>query len=187
MLTPISVTLTYAEMMIAAQIGIMRLVQDLKLNCKPEHGADPVLGVWQTAVISCLGEMGVAKHLDRFWAGAIGNFFAADVGLAHQVRATDHEHGRLLLHDKDKDHMPYVLARVRLNVVTLVGWLYAREGKRQDWWGTLPGQPHRPCFIVPNNALHDMSEMPWDDVVITNCNVATIGTSAIEQRDLRAS
>ena len=117
--------------------------------------------IWHTDAISCLGEMAVAKHLDHFWAGAIGDYNAADVSTFYQVRATDWPNGRLFVYPDDKDHMPYVLARVQDNIVTLVGWVYGREGKLKEYWQEVTAKrPGRFAFFVPDEALHDIGEIP---------------------------
>ena len=156
----IVITLTWSEICLASHVATMRRVQNMKLGTARRYGDDDFDGVWQTDVISCMAEMGLAKHLDRFWSGAIGNYGAADVGLHHQVRSTEWAGGRLILHPDDSDAMPYVLARVRQNKVMLVGWVYGHEGKRQDWWSAPQAHPNRVAFFVPNDELHDITELP---------------------------
>lgn len=157
----IIVTLTWSEVLFAAQAAAMRRVQGMKHSLAQCHGGGPRAdALWQIDAISCLGEMALAKHLDRFWSATIGDVTSADVGTFYQVRATEWANGRLILHPEDKDDQPYVLARVRENIVTLVGWVYARDGKRQDYWSAPPTNPDRLAFFVPNGALHDMTEIP---------------------------
>jgi hypothetical protein len=158
----IIVTLTWSEVLFAAQAASMRRVQGMKYNRAQCYGGGPSAdSLWQIDSIACLGEMALAKHLDRFWSASIGDVTAADIGTFYQVRATEWASGRLMLHPPDKDHQPYVLARVRENIVTLVGWVYGREGKRQEYW-TNPqaNRPERFAYFVPNDALHDMADIP---------------------------
>jgi hypothetical protein len=161
---PIEVRLAWSEVLFAAQAAAMRRVSGMKRNRAQLHGGGPSCdALWQIDAIACLGEMALAKHLDRFWSAAIDDVLSADVGTFYQVRATEWGNGRLMLHPKDHDHMPYVLARVRENVVTLVGWVYGHEGKQQDYW-TNPqvNRPERFAFFVPNETLHDMHDLPVD-------------------------
>lgn len=155
----ISVTLTFPEMMLAAQVAAMRRVQGMKHNRAKTYGygfdSDPL---WQTDAISCLAEMALAKQLDRFWSGTVGDITAADVGTFYQVRATEHPTGRLILHPKDKDEQPFVLARVAGSRVDLMGWVYGRDGKLQNFWEAL--RPMRFAFVVPTELLHDMTTLP---------------------------
>jgi hypothetical protein len=156
----IVVTLTWPEICVAAQVATMRRVQNMKLGSARRYGDDDFDGVWQTDAISCLAEMAVAKHFDHFWCGAIGDYSAADAGPVFQVRSTEWASGRLILHPEDHDDAPYVLARVRQNKVTLVGWVYGYEGKQQEYWSAPQAHPNRLAFFVPNDVLHDMVEIP---------------------------
>jgi hypothetical protein len=156
LIKPVIVPLTWPEICICVQVGGMRQVQNMKTEAKSRYGADD-LEDWNKHIVSCHGEMGAAKYLDRFWSGNVGNKQAADVGACYQVRATAYPQGRLLLHPNDHDHMPYILARVIRNQVILVGWVYGREGKQKEYWTTLPKHPNRPAFFVPDDVLHDMT------------------------------
>ena len=155
----IEIEFSWPEVWIASVAGVMRQIQNMKRKAKQRHGATDDTN-WQRHILACHGEMALAKHMNKFWYGAIGDYDAADVGKLHQVRATDHAAGRLLLHPDDDDAAPFVLARVNNRKITLVGWMFAREGKLQDFWEAPKAHPHRPAFFVPNNLLHDMADMP---------------------------
>lgn len=158
----IVVTMCWSEVLIAAVVAAMRRIQNMKYKTKRRFSDGRHEPIWHTDAISCLGEMAVAKYLDHFWSGAIGNWEAADVSTFYQVRATDWATGRLFLHRDDKDHMPYILARVDDNKVTLVGWVYGRDGKQQDYWVELSpvAFPGRFMFVVPNELLRSMDSIP---------------------------
>jgi hypothetical protein len=159
----IKVRLSLPEVMFAAQAGTMRRVQGLKEDRLQRYGGGPSPDmVWQIDIVSCISEMALAKYLDRYWSGDIGNVMApADVGKFYQVRATEWANGKLRLHPDDKDHQPYVLARVLHQTVTFVGWLYAREGKKPQYWKAIqPSRPERVAYWVPGDELHDMAELP---------------------------
>jgi hypothetical protein len=151
------VTLTWPEVCLAAHAATMRRVQNMKHGNAHKWNAPSDVAAWDNDVTGCICEMALAKHLDRFWSGAIGDYRAADVGKAYQVRGTRHGNGRLTLHPEDFDEMPYVLGRVSDNRVTLAGWLYGREGKLQEYWQAPPSRPNQPAFFVPNALLHDMA------------------------------
>lgn len=164
----VTVTLTYSELLIASHVGIMRRVQNLKSGVPELYGADQHEGAWERAILGAIVEQALAKDRDRFWSGAVGDYYAADVGNFLQARGTAHPQGRLLLHPKDSEQQAHVLGRVRGRVVMLVGWVYGFEGKQQQYWKEL--QAGRPCFVVPNEILHDMDtllEVPF----IANDNI----------------
>jgi hypothetical protein len=156
----VEVTLTFPEVCVAAHVAAMRRVQNMKFGTAHKWNNADRETWWQNEVISCISEMAVAKHLDHFWCGAIGNYKAADVGASYQVRATEWANGRLILHPEDKDDQPYILARVIDNKVTLPGWVYGHEGKQQHFWSAPKQYPDRLAFFVPNEGLHGMDELP---------------------------
>jgi hypothetical protein len=154
----ITVTLTWSEICVATQIATMRRISNLRLGTARRYGyEDDYNHVWQSEVISCLAEMAVAKHLDHFWCGSVGDYSAPDVNPIYEVRSTEWPDGRLILHPEDHDNAPYILARVNQSKVTLVGWLLGREGKREEWWTSV--RPERYSFFVPNDELHDIGTL----------------------------
>lgn len=153
----ITYRLSLSEMHLASVIGLQRALDAIRNDRQGRYGADNDAG-FDLHIIGCAGELALAKHLNVFWNGAFGDLSAADVWKHYQVRATTRfETGRLLLHREDKDDQPFVLVRARLPLVVLVGWIFGRDGKQQQYWNEQTG---RPCFFIPAHALHDMHELP---------------------------
>ena len=150
---PYPVTLTPAELMQAALVGVMREVQNRKAGRSHAWGGDAAEG-WSYHVDGACGECAVAKLLGRFWSGAVGDLTADDVGPL-QVRATSHSEGRLILHPRDPDNRAFVLVTGRAPDLTVRGWIPAKEAKRREWWADPTGK--RPAFFVPIGALADMA------------------------------
>ena len=75
------VRLSYAEMLLAVQIAGQQQVQNFKQGRKARYGAANDFG---SAVGLCLtgvlGEMAVAKALNKFWTGNVGQHGTTDVG-----------------------------------------------------------------------------------------------------------
>lgn len=159
----ITIPLTWPEVVLATQIGVMRQIQNMRNGAKNQYGATE-LDAFQRHIVSAHTELALAKSRNCFWNGAHGDYDAADVGDFYEVRGTMHRNGRLRLHDTDKDDKPYVHARLRYEIaekrcyVDLVGWMYGYEGKRREFW-TDP-QPGRFAYFVPDQKLHDMTELP---------------------------
>jgi hypothetical protein len=149
--------LTPSEIHLAWQVAIMRSLKRLQKGIghmwgceqKPQYAND---------FNGALGEMMLAKHLDRFWAGAFGG---PDVGQCYQVRATDHPLGKLICHPEDADDQPFVLARILLPEVHLVGWLWGHEAKFPGYWCTDYGRPA--FFAWP---VQDMETLPTEAEVL---------------------
>src|SRR3954469_18056690 len=121
------VELTWPEVTHASHVGIMRQISNLRDGRRERHGAEKGEGgPFQRHIIGAIAEKGIAKQRNVYWSGAHGNFKAKDVGKV-QVRATEHQNGRLILHDDDKDEDLFICARVILlpdciPTVFLPGW-----------------------------------------------------------------
>jgi hypothetical protein len=149
------VRLDYSEMIHAAQAGVLRRVENIKLKTKQSNGF--ASGSWQADIEGAMYECAVAKGLGLYWPGK-GRLRGADAGPL-QVRGTEYAGGRLAVHPNDEDDAPFVLVTGRDGVYTLRGWMYGRECKRQDWWGEFKEGKNQPAFIVPTEALRPMDSL----------------------------
>lgn len=152
------ITLSSAEMMVAANVATMRGVQNLKRRVAERHGSSMNIsqGFIEPNVSSCMAEMAVAKALGLYWSGEIGNYKARDVGGLVDVRSSRRASNHLILHDDDPDDVPFVSVSVAEPEFTLHGWVLARDGKRKEFWRTDTG---RAAYFVPRSALRPMDEL----------------------------
>lgn len=147
----VTVELTPLEMELAATAGIMRRIEGRKRG-RPEPWGEPPDG-WGADIEGAGAEMALAKVLGRYWAGAVvedPRELDGDVGQRVQVRHTPRRNGCLLLHPTDPDDHAFVLVVGAMPTYRIIGWLYARQGKRESYWRTDTG---RPAFFVPQGAL----------------------------------
>lgn len=152
------VRLNELEMYLCAQIAAMRMTRNMRDGRRERYGAAGTEGPFERHLFGCYGEMAVAKRFNLFWAGTFGDFDAVDVGGKVQVRATARPDRRLILHDDDDDAHPFVLALAHdLPNIVLRGWLFARDGKRKEFWDDPQGG--RPAFFVPQSALLDIAQL----------------------------
>ena len=155
------IQLTNWEILLVAQAGIQRQVENLQKRRKPAHGADDQSD-WQKAIEGCLGEFAVAKHFGLFWSGK-GKLGAADVGIANlsgvDVRTCQLPTGCLILHPTDDDDRQYWLVTGVNGKYTLRGWMWGRDGKDQIYWGDV-ARCGRPAFFVPQEDLNQTSLEP---------------------------
>jgi len=154
--TEIEVTysLPWFDLFQGALVGVSRRIDNLrKRNVHEPHGGpdDP----WEADILGACGELAVARYVDRFWSGQLGNYKARDVGPL-QVRTSHHENGRLILHETDHDDQIYILVVGELPSLTLAGWKYARDGKQPEFWAAPKG---RWAFWVPQQRLEPMSTL----------------------------
>jgi len=153
----IRVRLTWAEIEECGHWAVKRSVENYRLERSHRYG---FIGTGlDNHFHGCLGEKAVAKHFGiKLTADELGK---VDVD-PYEVRATEYHSGRLVLHPGDRDHSPFVLARVHeLPDVLLMGWIMGNRGKRKEWWGECqPEKPKdRPAFWVPNGELWNMADL----------------------------
>jgi len=147
-----TVTLTPWEMLLAAQAGVMRQVENCKKGRTPYHGAG-TQNDWQLHIEGCLGEYALSKFLGIHWSGK-GNLRAPDVGTV-DVRTASQNHHTLILHDADPDDRTFWLLCGINGQYNVKGWITAAEGKQKCHWKD-PGTG-RPAYFVPQSALHPPS------------------------------
>ena len=143
------VNLTSWEMLLAAQAGIMRQVENLKIGRSAAHGAGDK-NDWQLHIEGALGEYALAKHLGIFWDGK-GKLRAPDVGEMDVRTRGEHTHklvSTILIrtigfsgcHWKNGDY-------------AIRGKIVGRDGKRPEYWKDPVGG--RPGYFVPPSKLED--------------------------------
>ncbi len=149
------VTLYDYEIAQAKFIARQRQTQNEALGRKHRHGfeGDGLVAHEQ----GCFGEMAVAKYLNVFWSGNIGNLKADDVG-PYQVRATVKDHHKLILHDDDPADRIFILVTGALPTLTLRGWIHCFDGRQGEYWSDPKGN-NRWAYFVPQARLEPMSRL----------------------------
>jgi len=142
------VILDGAEMMLAANAGIMRHIENIKKGVRPSYGAGNQ-NDWQLDIEGAMGEFVLAKHLGVFWHGK-GKMRGDDAGI-YQVRTSQRDDADLILHPKDEDEKTYWLITGVNGTYQIRGYLLAKDGKKEKWWRD--GAPGRPAFFVPQSEL----------------------------------
>jgi len=142
------VILDWAEMILAAQAGVLRQVENIKKGVKPAYGAGNEKD-WQYGIEGAMGEFALAKYLGVFWHGK-GKMWGDDVG-TYQVRTSSRLNGDLILHPKDDDEKTYWLVTGLNGNYWIRGYIKAKDGKKEQWWRDPAGD--RPAFFVPQSEL----------------------------------
>ena len=91
------ITLTWPEIILGAQMGCMRQIQNLRVGRRDRYDLTEKEG-FAKHIMGCHGELAVAKWRGVYWSGQLGRLKAADVGVNIQVRATTYPEGRLVVH-----------------------------------------------------------------------------------------
>jgi len=141
------IKLTTYEMMMAANIGVMRQVESIKYNMQPKYGSDSE-GDWQKHIESAMTECVMAKYKNVFWCKRDRK--DPDVG-DFEVRASQRPDARLIIHHDDFDDRAYWLVTGKNGTYTVHGYMMGRDAKNQKYW-TDP-KTGRPAFFVPQSDL----------------------------------
>ena len=150
---PIQIKLSPAEIQMAAFVGIQRTVQCIQTTgVNHRYGAKDT-EAWQRSIEGALGECALAKHLDHFWSK--GTPGATDVG-PHDVRATHHANGKLIVHPGDDDNRRYYLITGILGKYVIHGYMYGKDAKQTKYWAD-PQNTGRWAYFVPQ------SDLIWND------------------------
>jgi hypothetical protein len=145
------INLSASEMMLAAQAGVMRTVENLVRGAQGAHGS--AVDDWSMSIEGALAEWAASKALGIHWPGK-GKMRGSDAG-SLQIRSTKNPNGCLALHESDKDGDTFVLMVGSGMEWQPKGWIPAHRGKQQQFWRT---DIRSPCFMVPQSELNDMAE-----------------------------
>jgi hypothetical protein len=149
---------TYAmkkkELLLAAIGGVTREIQDMMKRRRHRWACGADRG-WGNHIDGCIGEFALAQQLDRSWSpGIVG---APDLACGIEVRASRHEKASLILHPSDHDDKIYVLAWLHWEYVAIPGWLWGKEGKRDEYWRT-EGVRY-PAYFIAQARLRPLDDL----------------------------
>lgn len=159
------VTLSLAEMLHGANLGVIRQYESFKSGGKHKHGfyssnLDPLCINVQGAI----GELVVAKARDTYFMPTVNTFKEADIGKNVQVRMrTKHEWQLIVRDDDDPDHI-FVHVTGGGPTYCIRGWAYGRDvmkpeyrqnhGNRIESW-FIPEEALNPFQIKIKGKLND--------------------------------
>ena len=148
------VTLSASEIRFAAQVGAARRTESLL--AKYERPVISSRGDWQMDILGAIGEMAVAKALNVYWTPSVNTFKLPDIGTLN-VRATEHNNGRLLLRPGDPPGI-YVLVVVRKAECNVAGWIES-DLARNAMYQSRPDLDGPLCWAVPMADLHPIETL----------------------------
>lgn len=143
------ITLSYSDMLIAAQAGLMRRIENVKKG--NVSNKSPYDNKWQTDIEGALAEYALAKAIGRFWWGK-GNPRDPDVYPNEECRHSESHENRLILHKTDHDTRRYWLVTGRDGKYRVHGYILGRDGKKEEYWADPTGK-NFPAFFIPQNKL----------------------------------
>lgn len=148
----IEITLTWAELEVAAHVGVRRQIGALREARPDQHGYEGA--GWSNHIEGAAGEMAVARVLNRYWNGSVGTFKqGGDVGQI-QVRTRSRDDYELIVRPNDRDSDWFVLVRGRTPTFQVIGYIKGEHAKRSEWLRTYGGRP--PAYFVPDDSLKEL-------------------------------
>ena len=155
-----NVSLTYRDKQIAYYVAKLRdkAGRDAGANAaKYGNGMDTLLLHYS----GCLGEMALAKGLNKFWTGAGLDYRHDDDVGGLQVRVTAHPAGRLLIRKNEgPDGSPFFLLVGEKGDYDIVGWTYGWKVKHDMFLDAPAGR--EPAYFYPQNLLYPVTNLEWD-------------------------
>lgn len=145
------------ELELAGEVGVKRMARSLSNGHEARHGArDATEGeAWWRHILGACGEQAFAKATGRYWDGSVGTFKdGGDVGRV-QVRTRSQHGWALIVRTDDADDDVFVLVTGMPPVFQVVGWITARDAKRDEWLKDY-GQ-HGAAFFVPQAELRQIN------------------------------
>ena len=132
----VDVVLTWEEVASAGREGIMRRIRAMMKGRELPGGWDAKrrAGRWDNEVESTCAERAVAKAIGVYWPEGSELDYDGDLPGGRHVRSTDRPDGSLLIYPEDDDNGKFLLVVGQAPKFRLVGWLYGREAKRDEWW-----------------------------------------------------
>lgn len=149
----VAVELTWGEWMSAVMVACMRRIGNRTRGI--QEGRGKPYGTWDPDVVGATGEAVFAKYANIWWS--CGKMRAADVG-KFQVRASENDSMFLRLHPSDNDDESFVLVTGKGPVFNIRGWIRAKDGKVDKYWGD-KYKTGRPAFFVPHSDLRHVDEL----------------------------
>lgn len=151
-----NVTLSLHETMIAAYIGSCRQAGALNEGKRDKHGATADKA-WSMHIEGAAGELAAAKALGIYWPATVGTYRDAPDLANLEVRTRSRHDYDLIIREDDPDETIYVLVTGRCPEFQVHGWLYAGEGKQEQWLQTYGNR--RPAWFVPQGALRPIEHL----------------------------
>jgi hypothetical protein len=161
---PIIVQLSYRDMSMAWHIAGLQTLKAIKWATEGRNG-QRYGGKFGANVIDeradfggALGEIALSKAFNLWWTAPL-DVGTGDVGDLIESRAAwKRPRWGLRITKEDKPELPFVCVDLScLPTVSIVGWDYARECKRDEWWGDPTGRGG--AYWKPTDQLRDCAEL----------------------------
>jgi hypothetical protein len=143
------IILSWHEVAMAAQIGMMRQLSSMKKGLVHSHGCEEI--GWTNHIEGACGELALSKYLGVYWNGSVDSFKSSTDIPGYEVRTrSDHAYD-LIVRDNDNDKLRYALVTGVSPRYLIRGWILGTDAKREKWSQGYGNRP--PAFFVPQEYL----------------------------------
>jgi len=156
------VTLSLAEMLSASNVGVIRRYESWKNKNKSKHGLSIEDSGCGIQVEGALGELAVAKAINRYWDMSVNTFKQADIGNNIQVRTRLRHSYDLIIRDDDNPNHVFVLVTGIGPEYIIRGWCYGHEGMKKEYLANHGG--YYEAYFVPQDKLRPFKPKERDHV-----------------------
>ena len=151
------IQLTNAEMFTAAFIGIRRRIYAIVSGKKAARGLSEDADVWGMDIEGAGAELAVAKLLNRYWNGTVGETKPGDVG-GIEVRSSTKHNNRMIVYENAPDDTPFIFVTGKIPNLEIRGWMTGKDAKKHEYW-TNPSGGDRYAYFVPVADLKPMHHL----------------------------
>ena len=153
------VTLTLPELIHGVTSGAIRAYESSKKNLSAAHGLDKEgEGLLSMDIEGALGEICVAKVLNKYWGGDVNTYKGADIGDSIQVRTRSKHAYDLLVRDGDNPAHFYFHVTGAYPEYCVRGWMKGSNAKNPKYLARHGGRP--PAYFIPESDLNSINIKP---------------------------
>jgi hypothetical protein len=146
----VEVTLSPAELACASTVAALRHYSSTIRGGRDAHGLKRQVDASCHYEGVC-AEMAAASALGVYFPASVNSYKGADLEPDWQVRGRSRHDYELLVRPDDGDEYRYVLVTGLAPTLTVRGWLWGHECKREEWLKGHGGRP--PAYFVPHGEL----------------------------------
>ena len=156
----LEVDLTLTEFHAAVSVGMQRLIESsaLKLNAHNVGVSRTWMERLGDEVRGALGEIAWAKARNQFFCGSCGTFHHEPDVQGVEIRSMRRPNDSLIVRSNDVPERPFVLSHATGEKVKFFGWIYAKDGMRDEFKKAPRGGNE--AWFIPQRALNDFSKFP---------------------------
>lgn len=147
------VKLTWYEVKMASEIGVLRCIESMRKNMKDAYGYKG--HTWEDNIQGACGELAFAKFKGIYWDGSVNKMGHPDFiikGFSIEIKTTNKNNGLIVRPDTPVEYR-FVLVKGRTPNFNIVGWISGEDARNVGEF-TDNGNGRPPAYFVPEDRLN---------------------------------